>query len=120
MSFAFQIEVVIGTEKPERSLRNISPGSRGSLRLDVGRANDLGPFLGFSRDMFSKPGWRIGKHDGAQVGKPRCCFGIGQDRTDLLVEAVNDLGGGVLWRADAGPSACLVARHEFADRRQVG
>src|SRR5262252_3445376 len=34
----------------ERVLRNIRPGSRGSLRLDVGRPDHLAPFLGFVGD----------------------------------------------------------------------
>ena len=55
----------------------------------------------------------------AQVGKPRLHLGIGEGRVDLLVELVDDLGGRVLGCADAVTKCRLVARHEFADGRDV-
>ena len=55
-----------------------------------------------------------------KVGKPRPHLGIGEARVDLLVELVDDLGRRVPGRADAEPSARLVARHEIAHGRNVG
>src|SRR5262249_57097383 len=44
---------------------------------------------------------------------------IGKGHVDLVVEFVDDPGGRVLGRADAIPTARLVARHEFAHGRNV-
>ena len=55
----------------------------------------------------------------AQLGQPRLHLGIGEANVDLPVEFVDDLGRRVSGRADAIPSACLVARHELAHGRDV-
>src|SRR5262245_21809205 len=62
----------------ERTLRNISPGSRGSLRLDVGRANDLGPLVSFMGDQLAEFGGRKHKRRASQFGESRLDLGIGE------------------------------------------
>src|SRR5215472_17136064 len=62
------------------------------LRLDVRCSDHLGRFLGFGRNMLSELGWRIGKHDGSQVGKLRLGFRVGERGIDLPVELVDDFG----------------------------
>ena len=70
----------------ERVLRNIRPGSRGSLRLDVGGPEHLGPVLNVVRDEFPQFGGRACKgRIAAQIGKTRLHFGVGQTRVDLLI-----------------------------------
>ena len=73
------------------------------LRLDIGRPDHLGPFLGFVSDELAEVGGRAGKDRAAQIGKPRLDLGIGEGRIDLLVELVDDFGGRVLGRTDAIP-----------------
>src|SRR5262245_7302271 len=90
-----------------------------SVRLDVEGPDEFAPLLRFVGDELAKVGWRVCEHVATQVRKPSLQFGIGEARIDLLVEFVDDLGGRVLGRADAEPSACLVARDEFAHRRDI-
>src|SRR5215468_1928835 len=90
-----------------------------SLCLHAREFDDLGPFLCFLGDELSEVGGRAGKHRGAQFGKARlhswfCEYGI-----YLPVEFVDDLGGRVLWGANAIEGARLVARHELAHGRDV-
>src|SRR5262249_28800577 len=54
----------------ERALRNVWPGSRGSLRLDFGRPDHLG--LGFLGAQLAEVAGRARKPRAAEVGKPRC------------------------------------------------
>jgi hypothetical protein len=95
-------------------------GVSASVRLDVGGPDHLAPLLCFGGNMLSELGWRTGKHDGAQVGKLLLDFWVGERGIDLSVELVDDLGRRVLGRADSLPAAGLVARHKFADGRDVG
>src|SRR5262245_14576175 len=71
------------------------------------------------RNVFAEVGGRTWKHSATKVGKPRLDFGIGKGSVDLLVELLDDLGRRGLRRADAEPSARLVARHELAHCRNV-
>src|SRR5262249_52004957 len=103
----------------ERALRNISPGSRGSVRLDVEGPDDLGPFLGFVGDELAKVGGRAHKRCAAQVSKLRFRLGVDEYRIDLPVELVDDLGGRALWRAHPVPRADLVAWNKLAYGRKL-
>src|SRR5215831_8701364 len=94
-------------------------GLAGSLRLDVGRPDYLAPLLGFVGGELSKVGGRAWKHRAAQVGKPRLELGISEGGIDFLVEFRDDFGGRAFGRADPVPKTCLVARHKFADGRDV-
>ena len=79
--------------------------SVGSVRLDVGELHHLGPFLGFVDDESAEVGGRTRKRCASQVGKPGLHLGIGESAIDLSVELVDDVGGRVSRRADAGPEA---------------
>ena len=73
------------------------PRVPGSVRLDVGRPDHLGPLLGFVDDELAEVGGRAREHRTTRVGKPRLHLGIGEAGIDLLVELVDDLGGRVSW-----------------------
>src|SRR5215831_17335074 len=47
----------------------------GSLRLDVGRADHLGPLLGFVGDELAEFGWRHRHRHAAQIGEPALIVG---------------------------------------------
>src|SRR5262245_7161489 len=93
----------------ERTLRNISPGSRGSLRLDAGRANDLGPLVSFMGDQLAEFGGRKHKRRASQFGESRLDLGIGEASVDLLVENADDLGRRVLRCPNTNESARFIA-----------
>src|SRR5262249_24146050 len=90
-------------------LWNISPGSRGSLRLDVGRANDLGPLVSFMGDQLAEFGGRKHKRRASQFGESRLYFEIGEANVDLLVENADDLGRRVLRCPNTNESARFIA-----------
>ena len=79
----------------------------------------LPPLLGFLGDQLSKLGGRERRHIATDVGKPRLQLGIGERGVDLPVELVDDLGRRILGRAEAIHRACLVARDELTDGRDV-
>src|SRR6516164_9361717 len=91
----------------------------GSLRLDVRELDHLGPFLGFVSNQLAKIDWRARERRAAEVGDARLERGIVEAGVDLLVELVDDLGRRLIGRTDAVPLACLVARNELADGRNV-
>src|SRR5215813_11444345 len=65
----------------------ISCPVRGSVRLDASELDHLRPLLGFVGDQLSKVGGRARQRRTTRIGKG--CV-------DLVVELVNDLGGGAL------------------------
>ena len=79
----------------------------------------LAPLFGLVGDELAEVGGRAGKCCGSQVSKACLRPGIGKACVDLLVEPVDDVGGGVLGRTNAAPPAGLVARHEFAYGRHI-
>ena len=90
----------------------------GSLRLDVRRADTPCPISRFLRTMNfpnSADVIDIGSAASKPISRALIC-GISEDGVDFLVELVDDFGWCALWRADAGPTARLVARHEFSPR----
>src|SRR5215468_11961605 len=92
----------------ERTLRNISPGSRGSLRLDVGVPDHSAPFFGVFDDELAEVGGRANKHGPTKVGDPRPQSGIGEARVDLFVELVADLCGRIPGLTDSLPACSLL------------
>ena len=56
-----------GTAWVQADGSNVQVGA-GSLRLNVGRSDHLGPFLGFVRDEFAEIGRRESKHIAAEIG----------------------------------------------------
>src|SRR5262249_31350811 len=73
---------------PNETLWNISPRSRGSLRLDAGELDHLGPLLGSFGDQLTEVGGRARKRRAAQVGKLRLDFRVGERGINLPVELV--------------------------------
>jgi hypothetical protein len=107
------------TQFAQRALRNIRPGARGSLRLDAGELDHLGPFLGFVGNELAEIGRRARKHCAAEVNEPRFHVGIGEGCVDLRVELRDDFGRRVLGRADPVPETRFVARQELTHGRDV-
>src|SRR5215831_19847936 len=91
----------------------ISVGILGSLRLDAGGLDHLGPLLGFVGDQLSKLS-RRSRQRHAEVSETDLHLGVGESRVDLLVELLDDLGWRVPGNADAVPRCRLVARQEFS------
>src|SRR4051812_20248407 len=85
-----------------------------SLRLDVGRADHLGPLVSFVGDELFERSGRAHKHRSTEVSKPRVHFWVGEARVNLPVKPIDDISRCVLRSADTLPTACLVARHKFA------
>src|SRR5262245_1564024 len=102
---------------PRFAERGFMERQPGSLGLDVGRTDHLGPFHGFSSDKPAKVGGREREHVATQVGKPRLDFGIGEARVDLPVELVDEFGPRVFGCAKSQPGARLVSRHKITDGR---
>src|SRR5258708_4440671 len=72
-----------------------------SLRLDVGRSDDLAPFLRLVRDKLFEFDWREHERRAAQIGEARLGFAIAKRCVDLLIEPVDDLRRRLLGRTDA-------------------
>src|SRR6516164_4200049 len=85
----------------------------GSLPLYANEFHYLAPLLGFIGDELAEVGRRARKRRSAQLGKPRLNLGIGKARIDLFVERSDDISRRALGCAEAGNSACLVARQEI-------
>jgi hypothetical protein len=66
----------------QRTLRNIWPGSSGSLGLDVGGPDHLGPFLGFVDDQLAELGPRSRQRRAAEIGEARPHLGDGEGRIE--------------------------------------
>src|SRR5262245_47004747 len=86
-----------------------SQGMNGSLRLDVGRPDDLAPLLSLLSDESSKGGGRHRHCHVTEVRKVRLDLGIGESGVNLLIELVDDLGRRAFGCADPFPPARLVA-----------
>src|ERR1051326_6593571 len=104
----------LGTDFPRRAASPPSPRSCGgegaqasckpaSLRLDVGGADDLAPFLRLFSDEPGEIRRRAGKCGGAPLGQASLHGGIREARIDRLVDLVDDLRRRALRRRDAGP-----------------
>src|SRR3979490_1678490 len=81
----------------------------GSVRLDAGELDHLGPLFIFVGDEFCELRGRARNYRAAQVAKARLHLGIGKSGVDLLVELLDNLDGRILGRADAVKAARLVA-----------
>src|SRR5215472_12288930 len=60
-------------------------GVRGSLRLDVGRPDHLGPFLGFVGVELTEIGGREREHVATEIGNPRLHIGVGKASHAILI-----------------------------------
>ena len=113
------IGVVGGANNSHSRNERYGMSRAGLLRLDVGGPDHLAPLLGLVGDELAEVGGRADKRCASQVGKLRLHFGIGESSVNLFVELVDHLDRCGLWCADAEPGDRLVARHEFAEGRDV-
>src|SRR6516162_10073766 len=90
------------TDSPYGALWNIGPVAV-SLRLDVGGADHLAPFLGFFGDQLAELGRRSRQRRAAEVSETGLHLRVVESRVDLLVELVDDLGRRGLRYAEAVP-----------------
>jgi len=91
-----------------------------SVRLDVGRPDNLPPLLGIVGPEFPELRWRQRHGDAAQLGKSCPDLRIGKAGIDLAIELLDDLLGRVSRRTDPVPKIYLVAWHKLADGRHLG
>src|SRR5262245_38446086 len=73
----------------------ITPSSPRRVSFDLGarKSHDLAPLLGFVSNEPCEIGWRAGRQNGPQLGKPSGDFGISQRCVDVLVQLGDNLGG---------------------------
>src|SRR5262249_42318153 len=88
-----------------------------SLRLDIGRPNDLCPFFALVGDELGEVGGRAPKRYAAKFGKPCLRRGIGKRRINPVVELVNNLRRCGLGKTNAVPRTRIIPRYEFAYAR---
>src|SRR5262245_30055772 len=67
--------------------------------FDISRPDHLAPLLGFGGDESSEIGGRARKRRHTQIGEPRFYLGFGKSNVYLLVQLVDDFGGGVFFGA---------------------
>src|SRR5262245_65383112 len=79
----------------------------GSVRLDPHKLDHLSPLLGFVGDELAEVDGRACERDAPKFCEARLQFGIDEAGIDLFAELFHDLGGCVLWYADAVPLARL-------------
>jgi len=103
----------------EHELWSVGAVTSDLLGFDVGRSDHLAPFRGFVGDELGELGGRHGHWNPTQIRKPSHHGGSSEDGNARLVELVDDLGRCVFGRAQADPSACFIARHEFGHGRDV-
>src|SRR3984893_17043594 len=70
--------------------------------------------------MLCEVGWRTNEYRGTEVGKSRLQFRMGEARIDLPVESLDNFDGRLSGCAHAEPAACLVTRHDFSPRTEIG
>src|SRR6266480_3667467 len=63
--------------------------SGGSLRLDVGRSDNLAPLLGIIGQEFPELHWRQWHRDVAEADDPSPNFGIGESSIDLAIKLLD-------------------------------
>src|SRR5258706_11230009 len=93
--------------------------SLGSLGPRARELYHLGPLLGFFDDEHSEIGQRAAERLGAQIGKPRLYFSVCENGVDLAIEAADDLRGRIFAQAYGEPLVRRVARHKFANCRDI-
>src|SRR5262252_7095530 len=94
-------------------------GTAASVRLDVEGPDDLAPLFAVVSDELAEIGGRANERRAAELGEPRLDFGIGEAGVNGLIELVNNLRRRGLRRTFPMPLARLVARHEFAQCRNI-
>ena len=102
----------------ERTLRNIGSELL-LLRLDVGRSDDLAPFLGFLGEELAEIRGRHRQRHRAEVGQPDLYPWFRKGRVDFSVEPIDDFCRNVLGAAESDHKGRFVARQEIANDRQL-
>src|SRR5215831_18385489 len=78
--------MLMALQKPHRYGKSSrSSAETSSLRLDVGRPDHLGPFLGLLGDELAEVGGRTDERCATQIGEPRLDRGIGEARIDFRI-----------------------------------
>jgi len=83
------------------------------LGLNVGRADNSAPFVGFVRDEFCEIIRRAAHHTPAQIGEARPQAGVCEGRVDFSIKLADDLSGSALGSTESDPVICLEARHKL-------
>src|SRR5262245_47914996 len=96
------------------------PVTRRSFRLDVGRSDDLAPFLGFLGEELAEIRGRHRQRHSAEVGQPGLYPWFRKGRVDFSVEPIDDFRRNVLGPAEADHKGRFVARQKFADGWRSG
>src|SRR5262249_1724793 len=91
----------------------------GSVRLDVGCPDHLGPLLSFILDELAKVGGRTSNHHATHIDELGLHFWVCERCVDFPVKPSDDFGGHFFGRADALPTAGFEARQKFAHRWNV-
>src|SRR5262249_4946206 len=73
----------------------------GSVGLDAGELDHLGPLLGFLGDQLGEVGSGAGKWFTTEIGHPRLHRGLGEHRVDLTVQSLHDFDRSAPGRANA-------------------
>src|SRR5262245_3046501 len=102
-----------------RDLWNFWRSIPGSVRLRAGELDRLTPLLSFLGKALSILCRREGKHHAPKITNACLDPRISQDRIDLPVELVDDVGRRIPRRTDAGPCARLETGHEVSDCRDI-
>src|SRR5262249_48628915 len=89
------------------------------LWLDVGRSDDLAPFLGFLGEELAEIRGRHRQRHSAEVGQPGLYPWFRKGRVDFSVEPIDDFRRTVLGAAEADHKGRFVARQKFADGWEV-
>ena len=91
----------------------------GSLRLEVGSANNFAPFFGFVDNELFEFGKRRWHRLGAELGEFSLRVRIGDAVIDRFAQRLDDRIRRPLRRAEAEPADAVIAGHELGNGRNV-
>ena len=87
-----------------------STGQTKSFYLDVGRSDDLFPFIGIFRNELAKLGECHRLRNTTYLGESSPHRGVAKKGIDLAVELVDNIGRGIPKRDKTIPHVCFVVR----------
>src|SRR5437870_4376046 len=85
------------------------------LKLDIGRPDQFGPFLGEINDVFAELHTGTCENRIAELGNAPRDPGISKTGIYFLVELLDNLGRRIPRSADSVPPTCIIARHELGN-----
>src|SRR5262245_19464246 len=98
----------------------MSRGSLGSLRLDAGELDHLGPFVDIFGDELGELVRRVRRHrHNAEISESLPDVRIEHRRVGLLVERSGDFRRRAFRNAETNPGSGLVTLEKAVDRRHV-